>query len=202
MPFAGEPPDLWEPHVVAKDADHRPVLGAMAAYVDAQYSAEEIWHHFRIYNEVYPDEEAQLRPLAARIRAFDVPALRDVAFTIDRLREYAPTLRALLAERLPRIAWASPDDLGVLGPILKYGLIHEVVEAPADEATGEPMVLEVYGRLTQVNRQPVGIGWYRDLRPNDSASADEAVIGEMTFYVERATYANTRWPGIGVPFYM
>jgi len=44
-------------------------------------------------------------------------------------------------------------------------LLHEVVEAPIDEATQDPMVLEVCGRLTQVNGQPVGIGWYRDVGP-------------------------------------
>ena len=202
MPVAQWPPDLWDPHIVAKAADHRPAQGAMAPYLGTQYSAAELWDYYRIHDDVNPDEEAQLQPLAARIRAFDVAVLRDVTFTIDRLHNAAPTLWALLAERLPSIAWAPFDDLGVLGPILKYGLIHEVVEAPADETTGEPMVLEVVGRLTQVNGQPVGVSWYREFRPKDPTGTDEVVIGQMTFCLERATYANTRWPGIGVPFYM
>jgi len=47
-----------------------------------------------------------------------------------------------------------------------------------------------------------GITWYRELRPDDPAGSDDVVLGELTFLVERATYANTRTPGIGVPFYM
>lgn len=174
----------------------------MAAYVGAQYSAEELWHYFRLYDEVDPDEEAQLRPLAARIRAFDVPVLRDVTFTMSRLRDYDTALRTLLRERLLGIAWAHVDEFGGVGPILKYNLIHEVVAAPADEATGEPMVLELYGHLTLVNKQPVQIGQFRDFLRGHSTHTDEAVLGELTFHLERATYANTRWPGIGVPFYL
>jgi hypothetical protein len=77
--------------------------------------------------------------------------------------------------------------------IKKYGFIHEVIEAPVDETTQEPMALEVYGRLTHVNGLPVGIDWYREWRPNDPASADEVVLGEMTFHLVRATY-RTRCP--------
>jgi hypothetical protein len=202
MPSAEWPPDLWDPHIVAKAADHRPVQGAMAPYLGPQYSAEELWDSYRIYDDVDPDEEAQLQPLAARIRAFDVAVLRDVTFTIDRLHNFAPALWALLAERLPSSAWAPFDDLGVVAPDLKYGIIHEVMKAPADNTTGEPMVLEVYGHLTQINGQPVGVSWYRAFRPKDPPGTDAVVIGEMTFRLERATYANTRWPGVGVPFYL
>jgi hypothetical protein len=93
-----------------------------------------------------------------------------------------------------------------------YGLLHEVVEAPLDEATGQPMVLELYGRLTYPSGQPVGIDWYRKLRDEshaDMAGGDPASAvwsgrdGEqMTLHLARATYANTRTPGIGVPFYL
>jgi hypothetical protein len=64
------------------------------------------------------------------------------------------------------------------------------------------MVLEVYGRLAQVNGEPVGIGWYRERLLADPTLGEDTVIGELAFRVERATYANTRTPGIGVPFYM
>jgi hypothetical protein len=89
-----------------------------------------------------------------------------------------------------------------VGRIKKYGLVHEVLEAPRDEVTRESMMLEIYGRLTQVNGQPVGIGWYREQRPDDPASAEDAVNGELTFRLECTTSANTRWLGIGIPFCM
>lgn len=44
--------------------------------------------------------------------------------------------------------------------------------------------------------------WYREPRSDDPAGSDDVVLGELTFLVERATYANTRTLGIGVPFYM
>jgi hypothetical protein len=181
------------------------VLGVMAPYVGAQYSAEEIWGYYRNHADVHQAEEAVLRPLAARIRAFDVPALAGVTFTVNRLCDAAPALEAVLAERLPVVAWAAFDALHLalqLVRIKKYGLIHEVVEAPVDEATGDPMVVELYGRLAQFNGQPADRGWLREVHLQDSPGADDAAIGAMTFRLERATYANTRTPGIGVPFYM
>ncbi len=51
-------------------------------------------------------------------------------------------------------------------------------------------------------RVRAGITWYRELRPDDPAGSDDVVLGELTFLVERATYANTRTPGMGVPFYL
>jgi hypothetical protein len=103
MLFAGRPADLWDPRVVAGEADHGPVSGAMALYVGSQYSAEESWGYYRIHGDVHPKEEPLLRPLAARIRAFDIPALRGVTWTVSRLRDVAPTQQAMLAERLPEI---------------------------------------------------------------------------------------------------
>src|SRR5581483_5715855 len=158
--------------------------GAMAAYVSSQYSVDEIWQYHINHDEVHPNEEAHVRPLAARIRAFDVPALQGLTFTVSRLCDIAPALQTLVPKRLPTIEWKF-GDAALLARIKKYGLIHEVVEAPRDEATGEPMALEVYGRLGQVNGEPAGISWYRQLHIDDPAGNGDMLIGELTFQLHR-----------------
>jgi hypothetical protein len=151
MPFAGWPPDLWHPQIAAQYNNRRPIKGAMEPFVGTQYTVEQIWNYYRIHADVYPDEEARLRPLAARIRAFNVPALSKVMFTSTRLDDIGSSLHALLLEKLPGIPW---DVFQVhLSRIKKYGLIHEVVEAPLDEATQSATVLEIYGHLESVNGQ-------------------------------------------------
>lgn len=200
MSFAGKPPNLWNPDHPAKPADHRPVTGPMAPYVGTQYSAEEVWHFYcRHAEEVYPGEEVTLQPLAARIRAFDVPRLAGTTFTVERLGDTASALGALLREHLPNIHWESHIRLS---RIKKYGLVHEILPAPMDETTQEPMVLEVYGHLIEVNGQPAGRGWFQQFHTDNEAAEDEAMIGLFIFRLKQATYANTRTPGIGVPFYM
>jgi len=173
----------------------------MEPFVGTQYSVEQIWTYYRSHTDVYPDEEAQLRPLAARIRAFNVPVLSGATFTITRLSDTTLALYALLTEKLPGIPW-DPAHQVHLGRIKKYGIIHEVVEAPLDGATQSAMVLEVYGHLDPVNGQTAGRDWYRELYPSEPSNGEDAVIGEMIFRLSLATYANTRTPGIGVPFYM
>lgn len=68
------------------------------------------------------------------------------------------------------------------------------------------MVLEVFGHLTQLNGAALQrhqlMKWFEALTPQEKANLDDLVIGEMTFRIERASYANTAIPGIGVPFYM
>lgn len=202
MSFAGKPPDLWNPDYPAKAADHRPVTGPMAPYVGKQYSAEEIWRFYCRYVEVYPEEEATLRPLAERIRAFDVPRLAGATFTVERLGDAAAALEALLHEQLPGITWKLVEQYKpFLGPVKKYAIFHETLEAPTDETTQEPMVIEVYGHLFQVNGQPAGRGWFQQARLANEAAEANAMIGPFVFRLQQATYANTDDPGIGVPFY-
>lgn len=174
----------------------------MAQYVGQQYSVEEIWRFYCRYRDVYPDEEATLRPLAERIRAFDVPRLAGMTFSVERLSDAAAALEALLLEHLPGISWKLVEQyLPFLGPVKKYAIFHEALEAPVDETTQEPMVLEVYGHLTEINGQPAEIGWFEQFPTDDEAEEDDSVIGPFVFRLERATYANTDFPGIGVPFF-
>lgn len=194
------PQQLWDPHVSASDADQRPVGGALAPYVGQQYSAEELWQYHRIHADVHPQEETELRPLARRIRAFDVPMLAGVTFGCRRFSDLAAALEQAVAAQLPGTA-CGPFDRVRPGRVKKYGIVHVVVPAPLDEATGEDMVLELFGRLETLNGEPVGRDWYRRRWPEHPPD-DDAEIGELAFRLARGTYANTRVPGVGVPFYL
>lgn len=173
----------------------------MVRYVGRQYTADELWAFYSDYADVHSSEEAALQPLSARIRAFDVPVLAGAIFTASRLRDVASALQEVLTQRLPDIAWDILDRFRV-GRITKYAIIHHVAQAPVDESTQQQMVLELFGFLTEVNGQQLGRGWHQRLRPTEQAVNDDAEIGEMVFRLQRGTYANTRTPGVGVPFYM
>jgi hypothetical protein len=200
MSSSRRPQNLWDPRVSASDADQHPVLGEMAAYVGHQYTDEELWQLYQQHTEVYPQEEAELRPLARRIRAFDVPALSGVTFGCRRLGDLAVRLAQVVAEQLPGTTCGSFDRVRP-GRVTKYGIIHEVVPAPLDEATQEAMVLELFGRLESLNGEPVHRNWYRERWP-ENPPADDAEIGDLAFRLTRGTYANTSVPGVGVPFYL
>lgn len=200
MSSSRRPRDLWDPRVPASDADQRPILGKMAAYVGHQYTAEELWQFYQAHAEVYPQEEAELRPLARRIRAFDIPILSGVAFGCHRLGDLATVLERAVAERLPEIAW-EPFDGVRPSRVRKYGIIHEVLPAPADEATQEAMTLELFGRLESLDGELVHRNWYRE-RWQENPPTDDDEIGDLAFRLIRGTYANTSVPGVGVPFYL
>ena len=200
MSVSRRPQNLWDPRVSASDADQRPVLGEMALYVGHHYTEEELWQFYQQHADVYPQEEAELRPLARRIRAFDVPALSGVTFQCRRLGDLAVSLEKVVAEQLPGTAW-EPFDQVRSGRVKKYRIVHEVVPAPVDEATKDAMVLELFGRLESLNAESMGIDWYRRRWP-ENPPTDDAEIGELAFRLTRGTYANTRVPGVGVPFYL
>jgi hypothetical protein len=192
--------DLWDPRVSANDADQRPVLGALASYVGHQYTEEELWQYYRMYADVHAREKAELRPLARRIRTFDIPVLSGMAFACRRLGDLAETLKRVVVERLPVTAWEPFDQVNP-GLVKKYGIIHELVPAPIDEATQEAMVLELFGHLQAFNGESVGRSWY-DRQWPENPPDDEVEIGDLAFRLTRATYANTNVPGVEVPFYM
>jgi hypothetical protein len=202
-------PDLWradEGAGVPLRYDARPVGGLMAPFVGRQYTQEEVWQFcLRRKDEVAAREEAQLRPLAARIRAFDVPVLAGAEVTVNRLAELPTAVYTLLSARLPGWQWdAKQEDWRrkhMTGPVKKYGILHTTLRAPNDETTQQPMVLELFGRVLSVNGQAVSIGWFKP-RQENRAAEDAVPLGEVCIQLQRATYANTRFPGIGVPFYL
>jgi hypothetical protein len=201
MLFGGMPADLWSDAAVTSMASRERVRGLMAPYVGSQYSADEIWTYRRLVIDFRQAEEATLRQRAERIRAFDVPSLRGATFTLTRLVAVWTSLRSLLVERLPSVPWAAAEELFTkwrLMPIIRYALIYMEIEAPTDEATHEPMVLELVGNLLTVNHQPARYNWLNRVRPIATAPMEEAELGELDFRISRAMYANTRTPYIGL----
>lgn len=200
-------PDLWLPQFVALPLqyDARSAGGLMASFVGRRYTEEEVWQFCRRYRVQHVSEEAELRPLAARIRAFDVPVLAQAQVTVNRLEELPSAIYNLLAARLPGWPWEAQQEewerLYMTGPVKKYAILHTTVRAPDDKTIQQPMVLELFGRVLSVNGQPVGRGWFGP-RQDDRAAEDRIPLGEICLQLQRATYANTASPGIGVPFYL
>ncbi|HEY7355721.1 MAG TPA: hypothetical protein VH590_04610 [Ktedonobacterales bacterium] len=200
-------PDLWNAEVrpdLPLRYDARSVAGLMAPFVGRQYTQEEVWQLCRVYQTPDGLEEEELQPLAARIRAFDVPVLAQAEVTVNRLAELPAAFYNLLSARLLGWQWDAQQEnwerAHMTGPVNKYGILHTTLRAPDDETTQQPMVLELFGRVLSVNGQPVGIGWFKP-RQEDRAAEDAIPLGEVRIQLQRATYANTRFPGIGVPFY-
>jgi hypothetical protein len=203
-----EVPDLWHPRfrdALPLDYDARPVAGWMAPFVGRRYTEEEVWQYRRSYADVHKSEEEYLRPLAERIRAFDVPVLAQAELMVSRLAELPPAVYDMLSVRLPGWQWdAQQKDWQrehMTGPVKKYGILHTTLRAPIDETTHQPMVLELFGRISALNEQPVGINWFGS-RQDDRAAEDAIFLGELRLRLQRATYANTASPGIGVPLYL
>lgn len=200
-----EPPDLWrkadgEEDVVEEDV--RPVTGLMAPYVGRRYTVDEIWTYYCYYADIHSEQEPELRPRAKRIRAFDAPALANAVFISHRLCDVAAAIDALLTERLPSVPWSQASFHTGRAVKTKYALLHEIMPAPPDETTGERMVLELHGRLEALDGQPAGRTWFDAFRSVNRDEVDTLDLGEMRFRIKHATYANTRFPGIGVSFYM
>src|SRR5262249_6049335 len=114
----------------------------------------------------------------------------------------------VLRERCPGIDWETPEVSD--GPLRKYLILHTSVPAPPDEATGQPMALEVYGRLVASDeidpnspegRRVIEEPW----APRGAGPSHEEryppLEGELALVLETATYANVRYPGVRVPFY-
>ncbi len=63
-------------------------------------------------------------------------------------------------------------------------------------------MLELKGFLVEVNGQPSGRAPFRNLALPPGETVEDVMFESLVFKLERATYANTDNPGIGVPFYL
>jgi hypothetical protein len=172
--------------------------GAMAAYIGRRYTSKEIG---RAYEEHVPGARA--------VRAFEVPSLIGHRFAVTSPSQVQSVIRQTLTENLPGIEWDVPSDWA--GPLLKYQLLHKSIPAPPDEATGQPMALELFAEMVQIDGLPVDSGpgterieRYREAYRQASSSDAELppLEGYMLFEVRAATYSNVMYPGAGVPFYL
>ncbi len=148
------------------------------------------------------NEEADI-PALRRVAAYSVPSLLGAEFEVESLQEIPVQVKALLARALPGIDWWVPN--GWSGPFLKYGFLHESIPAPPNEATGEPMALELFGKAAN-GIEPGSPAW--------SAARKRWILSGGLEHLEPrpvrfptkvqisvATYANVRYPGHDVQFY-
>ena len=165
--------------------DLRPSSGPMAPFLGRRLSVEEIASAASI--EVRdPNELAEIRKCAELVRASEVKPLLGVVYEVAGVDDFSPALNRTLSQHLPGITW---DGSPRLGPLQKYHILHTSMAAPVDEATGDTMALELFGHLVK-DKENVGLMY------------GQLPAGAFAIHLEVATYANVRYPGVGVPFYM
>ena len=111
----------------------------------------------------------------SRIIAYHVPPLLATPFALSLRKGLAAGIAAFLAERLPGLDWWVPLDWNL--PFEKYGIVHNTLPAPPHPDTGQAMALKLFG--------------------HGAIDQDRCVVT-----LAAATYANVRFPGVGVTFYM
>ena len=201
MPLSGYPEapisarDLADEDVTRyRNFDDRPVGGPLAPHVRAIVP----WPRFEVGHDDDDDYEKAALP---RVRAFPVPALHDVLLETASEDAIPSALESQLSALLPGVLWIVPRDLS--GALRKYGLLHTSVAAPPDTTTGQPMAVEIAGNLETVAGEPVSdfIHW-RLSRQERREDWDTPLPGPLRVRLTVATYANVRYPGIGVGFYL
>lgn len=199
-PVGPEPLDRWVlplAGVVPAVIDDRPVTGAMAPFLGKRYSVEEVW---KGYLQSQPERVDDIyHHLAPTIRAYAAPSLEGLEFTTTNIHDMAQVLQEMVARNLPTIAW-EPLVMDT-GAIKKYGIVHVLMPAPIDETTGDAMILEIFGMLLHANHRPAGRLWFEEYKI-PGKDGDLLEFDEITAKVQVATYANTIFPNIGIPFYM
>jgi hypothetical protein len=158
-------------------ADARPPGGAMSRWLGHRYTAAEIWEAYAAIARPSPEDEKRLRPLADAVRAFDVEPLRGAVMTVGAGFPPEDALQILLARLLPGVAWTVPHS-GGRARLDRRGVLHESILAPADDTTGAPMAIEIFGR-----------------------GARPSARGGTVVTLESAVWANVLFPAVNVPFY-
>jgi hypothetical protein len=159
--------------------------GPMGPFLGPQLSEDEL----RAAYEARTDGLEQLRPDVLRsIRSFPVSALVGAELECEP-DMFGDRLRALLAERLPGTDWPQSwfAGRGRDGLVERYHLLDTAFPAPADAATGQPMVLELGGGVAAV------AGTLADGEPFPA---------RVLVTVSHAHWCNVSGLGIGVGFYM
>lgn len=169
--------------------------GAMAPYLGRRYTEEELFDEDRVWG----DAAKRL----VLVRAYEVPVLMGRSLTFRSAEDVKLAVAQLLAEHVPGFRWAVKDDWS--GALQKYGMLHSSLSAPPDLATGEPMALELYADLVEVDGLRTGTAAFEHWQAlARKALADGTTLSwdTATAVVGQATYANIAYPGVGVPFYM
>jgi hypothetical protein len=174
------------------------VEGIMKPYIGERISPEVIKESYLFQGNKMPDEPRQSQVLQA-IRAFPVPVLIDVSFSVSRLVDFSSQLLEILNKKISDYPWQIPNFSSSL--LRKYGIYHEMIQAPQDLQTGQSMGLELFIKMTFLNGEPSLINWF-DIYNRDPTYTDEKEIGQCLFIIKSAVYTNQDYVFVGVPFYM
>jgi hypothetical protein len=206
---------------LAPALDRRPVRGGMARYVGVQHEIEALYRNpcfemidaFSLWDdrvEPTPEELASL----ARVRAFHVPVLIGIRIEAPCARAFPEALRASLRSHCPGIAWEVPEEAA--WPLPRFLFFNVAVAAPIDETTGQPMALELFGRVEAAfgARLDTAAGqawlrqyqaWRDERRDGDPAPDMNQALAlldtPLQVLVATANYANVQCTGVGVPFW-
>lgn len=175
--------------------DRRPISGPLAAFVGARFGVQDLFDLDR--------HEEEDRDVLALVRAYPLPSVLDASLSSVGEAQIAEQIELLLGECCPGIEWRV-GDRELSGPLKKYGLLHATIPAPPDETNGQPMELELFAEISQLAGREIkpGAAWHDRWRSNHGDAYDLAPLNEsLEFRVEAATYANVRYPGVGVGIY-
>lgn len=186
------------------EPDARPPGGPMAQYVARRFTSAELAAEED--NIIVAEDAPHLFDL---VRAFEVSGVAGGRFTAPSPDQLAPCLERFLCERLPVFAWQVSSVY--LGPVWKYLILHDHCPAPPDTATGQPMHLEVAGRVVRIGG--LVIDWESDWeegpvhdwslyhsRPVSLDGAD--IVQPLEVEMTAATWANVQSSSANMPWYM
>ena len=190
--------------------------GMMKPYLGPQYDSEKIADN---------QEDEEFAQSYEYLRAFPVLPLLGAEFTVQRDSELSTGLLRLLNSRLPGIGFEEADVSPMT--LRKYHFIHVSVPAPIDQATRQPMALEIYASLKNM-RAPEGsyeqrlslILKEKDIFPILEYKAEafpdiwqdngfriegymlHELVAQMTLEITKAVYSNIQYPNISGTFYL
>ena len=145
--------------------------------------------------------ESLTRREVAAMRAYPVPRLVGAIVEAATEADLPGAIESLLHRHLPAFDWEVESK--IYRGLRKNGLIHASLEAPPDRRSEEPMYLELAGEVIAFGGRPAPAMRWIDLRPmNGDDQLGAEVPGPIQVRITAASYANTRFPGVGVPCYM
>ena len=178
-----------------------PVEGPMKTFLGRQFTADELYR---------ADDLDEPEGCFRFVRAFEVLPLIGTPFTLKGDKELSSAVTTLLKSKLPNITW---EGINIpKGPLRKSLLVHASIPAPIDEATRQPMIIEIYGHVVKVQGFPFdsveGMAWRKKrseelemVYRNPKLSMPE-LNTPMEIEMKAAIYANIRYPSVGMPFYL
>lgn len=135
------------------------------------------------------------------VTAWPVLALTGATFEVESTAGIPVAMRKLLSETLPGLDWWVPTHWK--NGFEKGGILHNTLPAPPNDATGEPMAIEIYGMADRCygtkEHDEFCRAWQASGSPEETRPIGVLFPTSVTIF--EATYANIRFPGVEVPSY-